>query len=458
GEKGGVPHRRGVRRGSAAVRGEAATVVAEGRAELKLITDRQGAVAPAGEETVQFEDDDDADEDGSDDGAIQFHPYKYHAVALLDKDETKDPKERLLHIPSSEGIRVTYELWRGHQKVVSEHLERPYGSEGVYYFCAPKFKRTGNFKLRFGVAASGGAAAGAASIPALEYNIQVSAKYAHTGASAALHKLNAMDFQTSKHREEDLGSPVTVDLPFQCQEVPALKLGLVALLKALPKGALKEGTPTGPTGGADLSASALAHDSQEGDTTPASGWTPSLRESWHSQVACAETSQELMEALVLLESCLDPKWLKSWFKPVQQYMPTTSYLLRLATPAAVALRLFELDQAILYNKVSSAAQRSLRLRSGTQVVLEDLPTQRQTRGGGGVAASVGGGRRLTRSSRRAALVPEPKPSGRQTRTSRAAELQEARSSLVRGRTPSRQKRSTGKGRRGQASRDFSPGS
>lgn len=60
-----------------------------------------------------------------------------------------------------------------------------------------------------------------------------------------------------------------------------------------------------------------------------------------------------MEALLLMESCLDPKWLKPWYRGVQQKMPSTSHLLRLATPAAVALRLFALDRAILYDKVTT---------------------------------------------------------------------------------------------------------
>ena len=66
--------------------------------------------------------------------------------------------------------------------------------------------------------------------------------------------------------------------------------------------------------------------------------------------------QELMEALLLLESCLDPKWVKSWYAPSQEKMASTSYLLRLATPAAVALHLFSLDRAILYDKVGVAAK------------------------------------------------------------------------------------------------------
>lgn len=65
-----------------------------------------------------------------------------------------------------------------------------------------------------------------------------------------------------------------------------------------------------------------------------------------------------MEALLLLESCLDPKWLKPWYKPAQQKMQSTSHLLRLSTPAAVALRLFGLDRAILYDKVRVCVRES----------------------------------------------------------------------------------------------------
>lgn len=54
---------------------------------------------------------------------------------------------------------------------------------------------------------------------------------------------------------------------------------------------------------------------------------------------------------MLMESCLDPKWLKPWYRTVQQKMPCTSHLLQLSTPSAVALRLFALDRAILYDKV-----------------------------------------------------------------------------------------------------------
>lgn len=64
--------------------------------------------------------------------------------------------------------------------------------------------------------------------------------------------------------------------------------------------------------------------------------------------------QDLMEALLLLESCLDPKWLKPWYRPAQQKMQSTLQLLRLSTPAAVALRLFALDRAILYDKVRTS--------------------------------------------------------------------------------------------------------
>lgn len=57
-----------------------------------------------------------------------------------------------------------------------------------------------------------------------------------------------------------------------------------------------------------------------------------------------------MEALFLLESCINPKWLK-YGKRSAQKMPSSSFLLRLATPAALGLHLFCLDKNIHYDKV-----------------------------------------------------------------------------------------------------------
>lgn len=60
-----------------------------------------------------------------------------------------------------------------------------------------------------------------------------------------------------------------------------------------------------------------------------------------------------MEALFLLESCINPKWLKHGKRSVQR-MPSSSFLLRLATPAALGLHLFCLDKSIHYDKVGSS--------------------------------------------------------------------------------------------------------
>ncbi|CAM9695555.1 unnamed protein product, partial [Choristocarpus tenellus] len=399
--------------------------------ELRLMLERSNMVKPATEATVEFEDLDDLDENVNDDGCIQFHPRQYHAVALFGE-------EGLLRIPASEGLKVAFQIFREGVKVVETSLDHPYGSGGIYFFCVPKFMRTGVYRLKF-------SASGCSECSPLEFNVQVTAKHATTGATAALRKLLALDYQEAKHRQEEAGMPVLMELPFLCEEVGALKLGLVAFLKALPKGALKEGTSATSSGGditrgshnarKNSSSDSVADGAEEPEILQASGWTPALRESWHSHVASAESGQDLMEALLLLESCLDPKWLRPWYKPMQQSMPSTSHLLRLSTPAAVALRLFGLDRAVLYEKVSSAAQRSVRLRSGNQVMLEDVPGQRRTRGSSGSAGGGAGasGRRMTRSVEHAMLAPAPKPKGRQTRTSRAAEGQTTRAPRRRGR-------------------------
>lgn len=73
--------------------------------------------------------------------------------------------------------------------------------------------------------------------------------------------------------------------------------------------------------------------------------------------------QDLMEALLLMESCLDPKWFKPWYRPAQHKMQSTSHLLRLSTPAAVALHLFALDRAILYDKVRRKDRKDMHIHN-----------------------------------------------------------------------------------------------
>lgn len=50
-----------------------------------------------------------------------------------------------------QGISVVYEIWRGQQLVEFTPCDVPFDKNGVYFFTAPKFHRTGTFRLVFHV-------------------------------------------------------------------------------------------------------------------------------------------------------------------------------------------------------------------------------------------------------------------------------------------------------------------
>ncbi|CAM9442195.1 unnamed protein product, partial [Chrysoparadoxa australica] len=368
----------------------------KGKVILKLM-DGPGCKVPPEEGIVEFEDDDYEANEVSDDGAVQFNGRAFFAVAPMDSATGE-----VLQVPQSFGVEIVYEIFYERRSIVTEALAEPFDESGIYYFLALKFKRSGSFQIRFSVkvpetkdkdkdkvAKTRGAKEEEErdilrKVESLVYDIQVSAKYARTGAAAALMKLNAIKAtgKTRSARRADIGATANIDdIDFQCDEVSALKSGLVILANALPRGALKEDTQVGA----------------EGETRSV-GWTPAVKEMWLNQVTCAEKAQDLMEALLLLESCLDARWLRPWYKPVMGYLPDNQHLLRLSTPAAVALHLFQLDRAIIYEKVSRAPSQAQLLALGG----DDQPMQRRTR-----------------NSAKAAAAP-PKPVGRQTRTSKAA--------------------------------------
>ncbi|CAM9892346.1 unnamed protein product, partial [Ectocarpus sp. 13 AM-2016] len=406
---------------------------------------------------VEFDNDGEAVEDDARNGGAGSVSWskKYYAVRLHDAStgEVLVPSQR-------QGISVVYEIWRGQQLVEFTPCDVPFDKNGVYFFTAPKFHRTGRFRLVFHVVPAQFYAApqpgdeGAATaekkgfnIKPLEFHVQVSPRFTYTGAVAALHKLRAVPYLKQRHREESEAVEVDLDLRFDCDELECLKMGLFTLLNALPKGAFKEGGLT-----TDEVEGLSEQQQREGlpAATTTSGWTPSLRECWVSHVASATRSQDLMEALLLLELCLDQKWLKPWYRPAQQKMQSAWHLLRLSTPAAVALRLFALDRAILYDKVATRAQRGSRLRNGIQLRGRSSAS---SRGGGDTkAARVIG--RSSRTSLRAAGMTPSKPRGRQSRTSRAAE---GRGDDGRSRNPPRRGRPPKK-TSGGGSRDLSPGS
>jgi pyruvate/2-oxoglutarate dehydrogenase complex dihydrolipoamide acyltransferase (E2) component len=167
-------------------------------------------------------------------------------------------------------------------------------------------------------------------------------------------------------------------------------------------------------------------------------WTPHLRDAWLDHITCADTALAMAEALLLLESCIDPKWLRPWYRGALACLPHPAHLLRLATPGAIAQRLFLLDRALMYDKTPSAAAAAAAAAAASAhhhssraaAAAATVALTRSSAGASG-AGSGSGLRGRTSSGRTSSAVAvaaaaAAKPKGRQTRTSRAAAALAAR--------------------------------
>jgi hypothetical protein len=77
-------------------------------------------------------------------------------------------------------------------------------------------------------------------------------------------------------------------------------------------------------------------------------WSVEFAEKWRLSCLEANTAEDLMETLVLLEASIDKEWLAAAYSSTRR--PSPSSLLRSASISAIALRIFELDTAIRYTK------------------------------------------------------------------------------------------------------------
>jgi len=133
---------------------------------------------------------------------------------------------------------------------------------------------------------------------------------------------------------------------------------------------------------------AIGSASQQGGPTGGSTllleWTQALSENWAPQVVASSTVDDLMETLLLLETSVDREWLAPWFQHTKKQLLPFSRLYRSNSCASIALRLFQLDQAITYEKVGSrhsrrsAAQRAVSYNEDTALRDLDVPPSMHT--------------------------------------------------------------------------------
>ncbi len=231
-------------------------------------------------------------------------------------------------------------LFNGHA-IIHKELERPNGDDLYhYYFDAVYFKSAGTFKLNFFLLPGPNSTPESAKeVFALNVSqsstiVQVTKHYSKTGGAAALKRLRAVKYLRRNSHSScldglDFECDNVEDVTFDMPEFEVLRLGLKMVATAMPNGALSEVSR---------------------DTLMGGFWSPSIREAWITHMKNAYRCQHLMEALLLLESCVTVNWLQPWYKKIIRLMPGVGSLLRLSTPSAVGLRLFLLDKALLYDK------------------------------------------------------------------------------------------------------------
>lgn len=150
-------------------------------------------------------------------------------------------------------------------------------------------------------------------------------------------------------------------IPEGADAVAALRIALLQLKESLPYGALVESEDD--LANVNSGGSSSKSSGSGGGKGPLFVWNEALAEQWTNHLMEAQEPHEVMEDLILLENCLHPDWLKPWYSSLRRaYTTSHAHLLRTGTAAAVALHLFVLDKAILYDKekVIPRAARSTR--------------------------------------------------------------------------------------------------
>lgn len=155
-------------------------------------------------------------------------------------------------------------------------------------------------------------------------------------------------------------------------DVSALRVALHELVGSLPNGALITSEEDLVGTGANGSASKASGSASKGNQFI---WTEACKVQWTNHLMEATGPQHLMEALIVLEHCLHPEWLKPWYASLRKaYAMSHAHLLRSPTVGAVALHLFVLDKAIMYDKekVAPRNMRSLGGRNSVRVIAHQI--------------------------------------------------------------------------------------
>ncbi|EKU20026.1 bromodomain containing protein, partial [Nannochloropsis gaditana CCMP526] len=273
---------------------------------------------------------------------------KYHAVVLVDAEDK---------VWEGRNLGVRFQIFKGGEEVEESSTPRAH-KDHIFWFNVYEFLLPGLYTLRYTVDTF------SREIKPLCLRVEVRARRAATSVRSVLNS-HLSFLNISRGGRYSLRQSVELDIPEDADEVVGLRIALLQLKETLPNGALLEspedlGGSIAHLGGGG-STNIHAGDGEVGPVrAPVCYWTEALQAQWINHLMEAETPHEVMEGLLLLESCLHPEWLKPWFHPLRRsYAATSSHLLRLGTTAAAAaFHLFILDKAILYDKERKVPRKS----------------------------------------------------------------------------------------------------
>lgn len=267
-------------------------------------------------------------------------PFRYYAIALVNKEGTV---LKMGGTAKVQGLTVVYQIHReGIAAPLSYAPLSEAWSDHMYYFATVSFKRSGRYTISFITEGEN-----AAAIKPLIYPVVVEARTVRCGIPHALDRLYAVQFLDATGRAVLIGRREMVATIEQTySEVDAVRAALLMVYLALPSGALVQDLATDNA--------TLSRGNSFALITEPAGWNDVLDQAWRGAVYQATTPVQLMEYALLLEYYVSKQWLAYPQSRLLSALPNPHFALTCATFSSVALRVYCLDKALMYDKVVAA--------------------------------------------------------------------------------------------------------
>lgn len=269
-------------------------------------------------------------------------------------------------------LSVIYQIHlAGHDKPLAYTPLNEAWSDGIYYFMAMSFKRSGQYTVSF--IAEG---ENAVNIKPLVFQVNVEAQVVHSGPRDALNKLRASGYVAADGRlfwSALQQPPLKYSFDTDYSELGAVKHAIAAVYAALPIGSVVLDTEssisaiTGSRPLADRDANASEVNVFACMAEPV-GWNDMLDATWRGAVHSASSPVALMECVLLLEYYINKQWLAAPAARLLTALPNPHFAMRCCSLSAVALRVFCLDRALSYEKVRLATLSVASLHSLSRLV------------------------------------------------------------------------------------------